>query len=174
VALQPRASTGSRPEGLRLTQFLVEPGCTPLHAAFMTGRYSIRCGLSLVAAISLPAKEITMAEMQRDAGSRTSHWTSAGGYGRATFPGAPDQVARHPAGEGTAHCGSKNGRAFICRTWGHWDRIATREYVYGPAAGLPDSRVGTFTPALFDEAKKNGWTVISMKNAWKRIFAFEQ
>ena len=28
-------------------------------------------------------------------------------------------------------------------------------------------------PALYDEAKKDGWTVISMKNDWKRIFAFE-
>jgi phosphoglycolate phosphatase-like HAD superfamily hydrolase len=50
---------------------------------------------------------------------------------------------------------------------------ATREYAYGPAAGLPDSKVGTFTPALYDEATKKGWTVISMKNDWKRIFAFE-
>ena len=50
---------------------------------------------------------------------------------------------------------------------------ATREYAYGPAAGLPDSKVGTFTAALYDEAKKNGWTVISMKNDWKRIFAFD-
>ena len=50
---------------------------------------------------------------------------------------------------------------------------AVREYAYGPAEGLPDSKVGTFTQALFDEAKKSGWTVISMKNDWKRIFAFE-
>jgi phosphoserine phosphatase len=50
---------------------------------------------------------------------------------------------------------------------------ATREYAYGPAQGLPDAKVGTFTPALYDEAKKKGWTVISMKNDWKRIFAFE-
>lgn len=50
---------------------------------------------------------------------------------------------------------------------------ATREYAYGPAQGLPDTRVGTFTPALYDEAKKNGWTVISMKNDGKRILAFE-
>jgi phosphoglycolate phosphatase-like HAD superfamily hydrolase len=50
---------------------------------------------------------------------------------------------------------------------------AAREYAYGPAAGLPDSKVGTFTPALFDEAKNKGWTVISMKNDWKRVFAFE-
>ena len=50
---------------------------------------------------------------------------------------------------------------------------ASREYAYGPATGLPDSKVGTFTQALYDEAKKNGWTVISMKRDWKRIFAFE-
>ena len=50
---------------------------------------------------------------------------------------------------------------------------ATREYAYGPAEGLPDSKVGTFTQDLYDEATKNGWVVISMKNDWKRIFAFE-
>jgi len=50
---------------------------------------------------------------------------------------------------------------------------ATREYAYGPAQGLPDTKVGTFTQALYDEAKKNGWTVISMKNDWKVIFPFE-
>lgn len=50
---------------------------------------------------------------------------------------------------------------------------ATREYAYGPAQGLPDTEVGTFTQALYDEAKKKNWTVISMKNEWKRIFSFE-
>ncbi|MFZ1640058.1 MAG: HAD family hydrolase [Candidatus Contendobacter sp.] len=50
---------------------------------------------------------------------------------------------------------------------------ATREYAYGPAQGLPATKVGTFTQALYDEAKKDGWIVISMKNDWKRIFAFE-
>lgn len=50
---------------------------------------------------------------------------------------------------------------------------ATREYAYGPAAGLPDTRVGALTAALYGEAKKDGWSVISMKNDWKRIFAFE-
>jgi phosphoserine phosphatase len=50
---------------------------------------------------------------------------------------------------------------------------AEREYAYGPAQGLPDSKVGTFTPALYDEAKKKEWTVISMKSDWRRIFAFE-
>jgi len=50
---------------------------------------------------------------------------------------------------------------------------AQREYAYGPAQGLPDTKVGIFTQALYDEAKKDSWTVISMKNDWKRIFAFD-
>jgi hypothetical protein len=48
-----------------------------------------------------------------------------------------------------------------------------REYAYGPALGLPDTKVGTFTQALYDQAKKNGWPVISMKDDWKRIFSFD-
>jgi phosphoglycolate phosphatase-like HAD superfamily hydrolase len=51
---------------------------------------------------------------------------------------------------------------------------AEREYAYGPAQGLPDTRVGTFPQALYDEAQKQGWTVISMKKDWKRIFAFDE
>jgi hypothetical protein len=51
---------------------------------------------------------------------------------------------------------------------------AEREYAYGPARGLPESKVGTFTQELYDEAKQKGWVVISMKKDWERIFAFEQ
>jgi hypothetical protein len=47
---------------------------------------------------------------------------------------------------------------------------AKREFAYGPANGLPDSKVGTFTPALYDEAKQRGWIVISMQKDWKRVF----
>jgi hypothetical protein len=50
---------------------------------------------------------------------------------------------------------------------------AKREYAYGPAQGIRDTKVGTFTQALYDEAKKKGWTVISMKDDWRKIFAFE-
>ncbi len=50
---------------------------------------------------------------------------------------------------------------------------AKREYAYGPALGLPDTKVGTFTQELHDEAMKQGWVVISMKNDWKRVFAFD-
>jgi phosphoglycolate phosphatase-like HAD superfamily hydrolase len=51
---------------------------------------------------------------------------------------------------------------------------ARREYAYGPALGLPGTKVGIFPQALYDQAKKQGWTVISMKTDWKRIFAWEQ
>jgi phosphoglycolate phosphatase-like HAD superfamily hydrolase len=51
---------------------------------------------------------------------------------------------------------------------------ATREYAYGPAEGLPNSRVGTFPQALYDEAKQKGWIVIRMKTDWKRVFGFEK
>ena len=50
---------------------------------------------------------------------------------------------------------------------------ATREYAYGPAEGLPDSGIGTFTQALYDEATARGWIVIRMSRDWNRIFPFE-
>jgi len=45
---------------------------------------------------------------------------------------------------------------------------AVREFAYGA-----ESKIGTFSDALMAEAKKDGWTVISMKDDWKKIFAFE-
>ena len=45
---------------------------------------------------------------------------------------------------------------------------AKREYAYGA-----ESKIGTFSDALMDEAKKKGWIVISMKNDWKCIFPNE-
>jgi hypothetical protein len=50
---------------------------------------------------------------------------------------------------------------------------AEREYAYGPANGLPDTKFGTFPQSLMDEAKQKGWVVVSMKNDWSRVFAPE-
>ncbi len=47
---------------------------------------------------------------------------------------------------------------------------AAREFAYGPARGLPDVKLGAFTPALEEHAKNDGWTVVSMKNDWKTVF----
>jgi hypothetical protein len=51
---------------------------------------------------------------------------------------------------------------------------AEREYAYGPAQGLPDSPVGTFSQAMYDLGTKEGWVIVSMKNDWKKIFAFDE
>jgi arylsulfatase len=63
-------------EGLRLTQFLVEPACTPSRAALMTGQYSIRNGLSLIAIegspYTLSARAFTMGELFKGAGYATA------------------------------------------------------------------------------------------------------
>ncbi len=48
---------------------------------------------------------------------------------------------------------------------------ATREHAYGPALGLRDVQLGAFTQALYEQAKKDGWTVVSMKDDWKTVFA---
>jgi phosphoglycolate phosphatase-like HAD superfamily hydrolase len=48
---------------------------------------------------------------------------------------------------------------------------AEREYAYGPANGLPATKVGTFSQSLYDEATSHDWVVISMKADWNRIFA---
>jgi len=53
-------------------------------------------------------------------------------------------------------------------------RLPAREYAYGPAKGLPDVKRGALTQALYDQAQKDGWVVISMKNDWKRIFRFDE
>ena len=42
---------------------------------------------------------------------------------------------------------------------------AEREWAYGP-----DSKIGTFSDALMEEANKNGWKIISMKDDWKSIY----
>jgi phosphoglycolate phosphatase-like HAD superfamily hydrolase len=61
--------------------------------------------------------------------------------------------------------------ARLCMLLLHDD--AEREYAYGPAQGLPKTKVGAFTQALYDEAKKDDWVVISMKSDWKVVYPFE-
>jgi arylsulfatase len=63
-------------EGLRLTQFLVEPACTPSRCALMTGQYSIRNGLSLIIVpgtdATLSAHAFTMGDMFHSLGYATA------------------------------------------------------------------------------------------------------
>jgi arylsulfatase A-like enzyme len=63
-------------EGLRLTQYLVEPACTPSRAALMTGRYSQRLGLSTVIIAGTPntlqSGEVTLGELFKSQGYATA------------------------------------------------------------------------------------------------------
>jgi hypothetical protein len=43
-----------------------------------------------------------------------------------------------------------------------------REFAYGA-----ESKIGTFSESLMAEANEKGWTVVSMRNDWKRIFPVE-
>ncbi len=51
---------------------------------------------------------------------------------------------------------------------------AAREFAYGPARGLPNVKLGAFPPELDAQAKKEGWTVVSMKNDWRVVFPAAQ
>jgi hypothetical protein len=42
-----------------------------------------------------------------------------------------------------------------------------------PSLSTLDTKVGTLRQAMYDMAKKQDWMIVSMKNDWKRIFAFE-
>ncbi|MCK5280224.1 MAG: sulfatase-like hydrolase/transferase, partial [Cyclobacteriaceae bacterium] len=63
-------------EGLTLTQFLTEPGCTPSRAGLITGRYAHRCGLGSIVVVGTPNtlrdEEITMAELFKSVGYNTA------------------------------------------------------------------------------------------------------
>ena len=100
------------------------------------------------------------------------------------FSGKPEDIylfiGRHPQaafGNSTGdremleftQAGGKGGLMMLVL---HDDPV--REYAYGPADGLPASKVGKFSQSLYDEAKARGWNVISMRNDWKRIFTFEK
>ncbi|MHC4794535.1 MAG: sulfatase-like hydrolase/transferase [Planctomycetota bacterium] len=66
---------GLAAEGLMLTQFFVEPGCTPTRAGLMTGRHSVRAGLGSIIVAGTPSslqdEEFTMAELFKKNGYAT-------------------------------------------------------------------------------------------------------
>ena len=64
-------------EGMQLTQFMVEPGCTPTRAGLMTGQYSIRNGMSMIIAPGagggLSEDDFTLGKLFKQAGYNTAY-----------------------------------------------------------------------------------------------------
>jgi len=144
-------------EGLRLTQYLVEPGCTPSRAALMTGQYSIRSGLSLLALPgspnTLPGSAYTMGQLFKDAGYATAifgKWHLGGdpqslptAHGFDEFYGIPpdgswDIAADIPQIMQTHSAGDIPEKALIER--GPW--------IMQQKAGAPMERVKPYTLAV--------------------------
>ncbi|HET7056166.1 MAG TPA: HAD family hydrolase, partial [Thermomicrobiales bacterium] len=90
------------------------------------------------------------------------------------FAGKPEDIALFIGRRPAAAFGNSTGDQQMLEWAGAGERAtlmmlvyhddAAREYAYGPAGGLPDTHVGTFTDALMTEAKDRGWSVISMKD----------
>ncbi|CTQ77547.1 Arylsulfatase precursor [Roseibium alexandrii] len=64
-------------EGMRMVRMYTEPSCTPTRAAFSTGRYAVRSTMGNtqvdIVGQGLPASEVTLAEVLKEAGYNTSH-----------------------------------------------------------------------------------------------------
>ena len=145
-------------EGLRLTQYLVEPACTPSRAAFMTGRYSVRSGLSTIIVGGTPntlqASEVTLGELFKSRGYATGYRRQVASRGeRAELADPPGLrrvprrrprdhrrhlVSREHAARRHARGGDRRGRAL------HLGRRSGREPEEGAAlhSGLPPAGRG--------------------------------
>ena len=47
---------------------------------------------------------------------------------------------------------------------------AAREFAYGPAKGLPDSNWARSRRRFTTKHRRDGWTVVSMKDDWKQVY----
>ena len=127
-------------QGLRLTQFLVEPGCSPSRAALQTGRYPQRAGLSTIIVAGTPntlqAGEVTLGELFKGQGYAT-------GYVGKWHLGASEQSWPTRQGYDEYRVG------VIETTDGTMYRDAMQR------AGLPESAVAAAEPWIW-ESEPNG------------------
>ena len=127
-------------EGMQLTQFLVEPGCTPSRAALMTGRYSVRSGLGTIIIGGTPStlrsSEVTLAELFKSRGYAT-------GMTGKWHLGAEEQSWPTRQGFDEYHVG-------VLETS---DSTLYRRQM--ERAGLPESEIAKVVPRIY-ESKANG------------------
>jgi arylsulfatase len=128
-------------EGLTLTQFLTEPGCTPSRAGLITGRYAHRNGLGSIIVEGTPStlldEEITMAELFKSVGyntAMTGKWHLGG------------EEQSQPVNQGFDEWrvgveGSSDGTLYR----GHMER-----------AGLPEQLIAKSAPQVLEGNAKDG------------------
>jgi len=131
-------------EGLQLTHFLVEPGCTPSRAGLMLGRYSGRAGLGTIIIGGTPntllADELTMAELFKNNGYAT-------GMTGKWHLGSEEQSWPTRQGFDEYHVGvieTSDGTLYR----GHMER-----------AGIPEEQISKVVPSIMESDDQGNLTV---------------
>jgi arylsulfatase A-like enzyme len=131
-------------ESTRLTDFHVDPTCSPSRSALLTGRYSHRVGVwhTVIGRNFLRRGEVTMAEVFREAGYRTGH------FGKwhlgANYPFRPiDRGFERWVGHGNGGIGTSSD---------YWDNQKLNDTYYRDGAWEKFS--GFSTDIFVDEAMR--------------------
>jgi len=132
-------------EGLVLTQFITEPGCTPSRAGLITGRYAHRSGLGSIIVPNTPNtlrdEEITMAELFKSAGYNT-------------------------AMTGKWHLGGEEQSQPVNQGFDEWkvgvEGSSDQSYYRGhmERAGFPEEVIAKAAPKIMEGDSKNGLKVV--------------
>ena len=150
-------------QGLRLTQYLVEPACTPSRAALMTGRYSVRSGLSSVIVGGTPntlqASEVTLGELFKSAGYATGALKKVRPYAVENRGQVEGEIAK--ASVEFIERRAKAGQPFFLQvgfTYTHYPLRTAPEFV-------GKSRIGPYGDAIMELDYRTGQILDAIKAA---------
>lgn len=129
-------------ESLRLTDFHVDPTCSPTRSALLSGRYSTRTGVwhTIMGRSLMNPEEITLAEVFRDAGYRTGmvgKWHLGDNFPLRPQDQGFQEAFYHPAG------GVGQGPDYFGNDY--FDDVYLRN-------GEPEQASGYVTDVWFDDA----------------------
>ncbi len=129
-------------QSLRLTDFHVDPTCSPTRSALLTGRYSTRTGVwhTIMGRSLMNPDEVTLAEVFRDAGYRTGmvgKWHLGDNYPLRPQDQGFEEAFYHPAG------GVGQGPDYFGNDY--FDDVYLRN-------GEPEQASGYVTDVWFDDA----------------------
>lgn len=129
-------------ESLRLTDFHVDPTCSPTRSALLTGRYSTRTGVwhTIMGRSLMDPEEVTLAEVFREAGYRTGmvgKWHLGDNYPLRPQDQGFEEAFYHPAG------GVGQGPDYFGNDY--FDDVYLRN-------GEPERATGYVTDVWFDDA----------------------